>query len=145
MIVFADSSAVVKLYADELGCAAIRELDAMYVSQLARVEVPAAIWRTTRMLALTAEDASVLVRAFENDLFGSDATLAPVRITDGILDDAAALSATHGLRANDAVQLATACALRGLDPACGAIAAFDVELRDAATREGFLVIPQALG
>lgn len=141
MSVFADTSAVVKLYADEAGSAGIRSLDAMLVSQICRVEVPAAIWRKNRMLTLTAEDARVLIRAFENDLFEPDGVLVPIRLTAGILDDAAALTATHGLRAYDAVQLATAKAARAIEPDCGTVAAFDGRLREAAAREGFQLLP----
>jgi uncharacterized protein len=144
MSVFADSSAVVKLYADEPGSSVVRAFEAMHVSQLCRVEVPAAIWRKSRMGSLSAEDASVLIRAFENDLFGSDAVLAPMRMTSALLDDAAALTATHGLRAYDAVQLATARAVRTLDPECDSMAVFDRELRDAAAREGFTLVPGVL-
>ena len=40
---FADSSALVKLYADELGADMVRALSPLIISQLARVEVPAAL------------------------------------------------------------------------------------------------------
>jgi uncharacterized protein len=144
MSVFADSSAVVKLYADEPGSSLVRAFEAMHVSQLCRVEVPAAIWRKTRMGTLASADAVVLIRAFENDLFGSDAVLAPARITPALLDDASVLTAAHGLRAYDAVQLATARAVRALDPECESMAAFDRELRDAAARDGFTLVPGAI-
>jgi predicted nucleic acid-binding protein len=42
---FADSSALVKLYADEAGYEQVRDLVSIAVAQLARVEVPAALWR----------------------------------------------------------------------------------------------------
>ena len=45
MTTFADSSAPVKLYADEQGAEAVRGLTAIAVSQLALVEVPAALRR----------------------------------------------------------------------------------------------------
>ena len=45
MIVFADSSAIAKLYADEQDHPLVRGLDGLVVSALARVEVPSAIWR----------------------------------------------------------------------------------------------------
>lgn len=144
MSVFADTSAVVKLYANEADCGVIRALDAMLVSQLCRVELPAALWRKNRMDALTAEDAHVLIRAFENDMFQPDGRLVPIRITAGILDDAAALTATHGLRAYDAVQLATARVAREIDQNCRTVAAFDTELRVAAAREGFLLLPETM-
>ncbi len=45
MSVFADSSALVKLYADESDHELVRRIDVLIVSQVARVEVPAALWR----------------------------------------------------------------------------------------------------
>ena len=58
-----------------------------------------------------------------------------------MLDAAAALTATHGLRAYDAVQLASAITARKVEPRCDAFAAFDDRLREAAAREGFSLLP----
>jgi hypothetical protein len=69
--VFADSSALVKLYADEPGSELVRRLTTLIVCQQARVEVPAALWRKHRMNELSADDASILVAAFEADYFGT--------------------------------------------------------------------------
>lgn len=49
--------------------------------------------------------------------------------------------AVHGLRAYDAVQLATAQAVREAAPGCAAFAAFDKNLRGAAAMEGFALVP----
>lgn len=57
--VFADSSALVKLYADELGVDVVRAVPSLIISQLARVEVPAALWRKHRLGELSAADTSV--------------------------------------------------------------------------------------
>jgi len=144
---FADSSALVKLYADEQGHEHIRPLGLLLVSQLARVEVPAAIWRKHRMGELSAGDARVLVDEFEADYFGADgedARFIAVALAAPVLDDAARLAAVHGLRAYDSVQMASACAARAADPACASFAAFDQALRSAAAAEGFAVIPATL-
>lgn len=63
-----DSSALVKLYADEHGHRAIRALDMLVVSAIARVEVPSALWRKTRTGELEDTAAGILVSAFEIDL-----------------------------------------------------------------------------
>jgi predicted nucleic acid-binding protein len=139
--VFADTSAVVKLYADEPGHGRIRALEAMYVSQLCRIEAPAAVWRKNRMGEIDAETAAVLVAAFEHDFFVGTGALAPVAVDAAALDKAAALAAVHGLRAYDAVQLACALRARMVDPACQTMAVFDRDLRDAAAKEGFGLIP----
>jgi len=141
---FADSSAVVKLYADEDGAQRIRKLDDLVVSQLTRVEVPAAIWRKTRAGQLGAASATVLVAEFEADFFGTGEEpprFASIALGGVVLDDAARLSATRGLRAYDAVQLAAARVAAAADSTCRTFAAFDRTLRTAAAAEGFALIP----
>ena len=59
-----------KLYSDEAGHRAIRALDALVVSALARVEVPSALWRKARTGELEDAAASTLVSAFELDFHG---------------------------------------------------------------------------
>lgn len=137
--VFADSSALVKLYADEPGSEVVQGLSTFIVCQLARVEVPAALWRKHRMNELSAADTSLLVAAFEADYFGTvddPARFLVIATTAAILDDAAQLVAAHGLRAYDAVQLASArAAARELPEGLG-FAAYDGALCAAAAREG---------
>jgi uncharacterized protein len=140
---YADSSALVKLYADEADADAVRCVDVLVVSQLARVEVPAALWRKQRMGELSAEDANVLARDFEADWYGDDeedARFLVVAISPAMLDDAARLTATHGLRAYDAVQLASALAADVADTEPLPFLAFDEHLLAAAAVEGLDVV-----
>ncbi|PZS37142.1 MAG: VapC toxin family PIN domain ribonuclease [Pseudonocardiales bacterium] len=144
MIVCADSSALVKLYADEHDHQLIREQGSLVVSALARVEVPAAIWRKHRMGELDVADTAVLVAAFEADYHGS--ALDPPRFgvvatTATVLEIASRLVGVHGLRAYDAVQLASAKAAADAIPDCRTVAAFDGRLRTAAAKEGFTLLP----
>lgn len=135
-----------KLYADEPGHRAIRALDALVVSALARVEVPSALWRKARTGELENAPASTLVGAFELDFHGdldSSSRFTIVSLTEPVLVVAAQEAARHDLRAYDAVQLASALAVRLLDPRCSHFACFDAELRRAASRAGFLLIPEA--
>lgn len=146
MSCFADSSALVKLYADEPGHRAVRDLGGMIVAQIARVEVPAALWRKHRMGELSPAAAAVLVAEFEADWFGTEdrhRRFEPARMTAAVLEDAVRLTGLHGLRAYDAVQLATARAVRGADPDVTLFVAFDKALRDAAATEGFTAAPAA--
>lgn len=139
MSIFADSSALVKLYADEEGCETVRSWSDLVVSHLARVEVAAAIWRKQRMFDLAPDAAATLVADFEADWFGDGSTqsrFAVVAVTGDVLDDAARLARVHGLRAYDAVQLASALLASAADPDLTAFAAYDVALRAAATAEG---------
>jgi predicted nucleic acid-binding protein len=143
--VFADSSALVKLYADELGAEAIRKLSPLVISQLARVEVPAALWRKHRLNELSRTDVTLLISAFEADYFGTledPARFLVIAATESILDDAAQLAGIHGLRAYDAVQLACACATLREVPEGVCFAAFDHGLLSAAAREGFQLLAE---
>lgn len=141
--VFADSSALVKLYADEVHADTVRSLSLMAVSQLARVEVPAVLWRKHRLGELSAEDTGVLVAAFEADYFGAEepARFFAIAITVDILDQASRFAGAHGLRAHDAVQLASACAVDAVVPERAAFVAFDKTLRAAAAVEGLELVP----
>ena len=147
MTVFADSSALVKLYADEPGHERVRELSTLVVSQLARVEVPSAIWHKQRLGELDAGTARLLTSAFEADWAGTEEEpprFSAVTATAAVLKSAARLCAVHGLRAYDAVQMACALAARDVVPECRTFAAFDRHLRAAAAAEGFDLVPSAL-
>ncbi|MGH3681704.1 MAG: type II toxin-antitoxin system VapC family toxin [Natronosporangium sp.] len=142
---FADSSALVKLYATEAGADAVRSLPALAVSQLARVEIPAALWRKHRVGELSAADVGLLVTAFEADYFGTaeePARFLVVAATAPVLDRAARLVAVHGLRAYDAVQLASAVTIITAATGVGFVA-FDKSLRAAAAAEGLDLLPDA--
>lgn len=122
----------------------MRALDHLVAARLARVEVSAALWRKHRTGELSAEHAATLVRAFELDWLGpppSGRRFAVVALTDGVLNEAAGLCATDGLRGYDAIQLASATAARAAEPACRSLACFDGDLREAAARRGFALVP----
>jgi hypothetical protein len=130
----------VKLYADEEGSGIVRALDTVLVSAIARVDVPAAMWRKVRTRQLDPESARTLVASFEADWFGTEdeePRFAIVALLPAVLDVAARLTAVHGLRAYDAVQLASAATARGADESLSTFVCFDDALRDAAAAEGF--------
>lgn len=137
MTVFADSSALVKLYADEPGADLVRAQVTFAVSVLARVELPSAFWRKQRSGQLSEQDARVLTAAFEADWHDDDSLFLPLVVNELVLEEAAALTARHGLRAYDAVQLATAGAARAAGAELDAFLCFDVDLAAAAAREGW--------
>ena len=139
MSTFADASALVKLYVAEDDHAWTRSIADLAVAQVSRVEVPAALWRKVRTGELDVADAAVLVRAFEADWFGTAVDpprFAIVAAVDHVLESAALLAGRHGLRAYDAVQLASALVLAAVDPPSSAFVAFDRALRAAADTEG---------
>jgi predicted nucleic acid-binding protein len=144
MTVFADASALVKLYADELGAEVVRRLPALAVANISRVEVPAALWRKRRLGEISATDAQLLAEDFEADFYGTPTEpprFAVVALTVQLLDRAARLCAVHGLRGYDAVQLSGALIVHRTDPGCSEFAAFDRALRSAAATEGFTLVP----
>jgi uncharacterized protein len=143
--VFADSSALVKLYADEIGSADIRALGGIFfVSALARVEIPAALWRKQRTGELSREDSSTLAARFGADFHGTPHEppgFISIAVTARVLDLAAGLTEIHGLRAYDAVQLASALTVRTVESSCDTFACFDRGLAAAARAEKFIVHP----
>ncbi len=78
---------------------------------------------------------------FEADYTATVSRFAVVEPAPSVLDDAAGLAGAHGLRAYDAVQLASARAAAAADDRVRTFAAFDAPLRDAAAREGFVLVP----
>jgi uncharacterized protein len=142
---FADSSAIVKLYADEVDHEIVRSIsEPVVVSAMARVEVQSALWRKGRLGELTDDEVALLSDEFESDWWGNDERVAAfiaIAVTDAVLDLAVAHVARHGLRAYDAVQLASAISVREADPSITTVACFDAELRRAAVREGFTLAP----
>ena len=136
-----------KLYADEPGHRAIRALRLLVISAIARVEVPSALWRKARTRELDDSAAGILVSSFELDFHGdpdSQLRFAVVSLTEPVLVAAAQEAARHALRAYDAVQLASALAVRETDPRCANFACFDANLRLAASRESFTLVPETM-
>lgn len=145
MTAFVDSSAVVKLYVPERYHEVVRaRTDTLVVSAVTRVEVASALWRKHRLGELAAADAATLTAVFEADLDEPAGRFATVPASTELLGAAVRLTAQHGLRAYDAVQLATATAARSVLGQLDVFVAFDVQLRMAATVERFEVLPETL-
>jgi len=139
-VIFADSSALVKRYVPEVGHEIVDRLPRPFlVSLLATVDVPAALWRKHRMGEIGASDAALLTQAFEDDIaaeVGSPSRLEVVALTPAIIESARHLVAVHPLRAYDAVQLATALAVREAVGRQITFVSFDHNLSAAAATEG---------
>lgn len=142
MTAFLDSSALVKRYADESGSDLVQVVSPPVIaSDLAAVEVPAALWRKHRVGQISAPDAQILCRRFLADIDAnssrSDAVL--IEVGTDILRTAIDLVARHPLRAYDAVQLASALAASRLLGNCP-FGCFDSQLNDAAAAEGLTLL-----
>lgn len=126
----------------EPGHEAVRALDGIAISDLARVEVPAALWRKMRTGELTAPEAAVLADAFAADVVGVgllDPRYSLIAAREAILAHAARLVARHPLRGYDAVQLASALAVARADSSAR-FASFDATLNGAAAAEGLALL-----
>lgn len=148
MTVFADSSALVKLYVPEAQYRTVRRIaEPFVISALARAEVPAAFWRKHRVGEISIADAVTLSAVFAADEEGAGldaprfSSIAP---TERVLRVAARAIARHPLRAYDAVQLASALLTREALGEMIGFATFDRTLRSAAAAEGFRLVPEAI-
>lgn len=147
MRAFADSSTLVKIYADEEGAVEARSLDLVIVSAVSRVEVPSALWRKCSDGTLSELSADLLTREFLADLSGTPGgnfqLMVAVPVTAEILDSAGKLVRTHRLRSLDAIQLASALRAREGDARCQTFSTYDRQLGRAALLEGFTPFPSS--
>jgi predicted nucleic acid-binding protein len=144
-VCFLDSSALVKCYVAETGCVWTRSiLDdeniVVYVVSLSRVETISALTRRLRLHDITQAEFDVACEQFRLDL---TTQFEIVALTDQMIEEASALARQHGLRAYDAVQLATALetsrVTSQLELAQLILVSADLELNTAAAAEGLNV------
>lgn len=139
MTVFADSSALAKLYLEEAGSDEVRAITGrLAISALALVEVASAIWRKSREGTIEPYEASLLHGELDSDGVASYAVVAP---TPRVLAEAADLVARHPLRAMDAIQLSSALAVQRAQPEPVTFATFDRALARVALAERLEVLP----
>jgi predicted nucleic acid-binding protein len=142
LIVYLDTSALVKLYVSEPGAEAVTawvtEAEAAAVSWVAYAEARAAFARALREGLTTHEAHLERVAQLNRDW----EALMRVQLSPAIARSAGDLAEGYGLRGFDAIHLASALWLR--DKAAGdlALAAFDGRLRGAAARAGLRVLGQ---
>ncbi len=138
---FWDSSAVMPLLADEATTSDMRAVlgidDAMVVWWGTRVECSAGLRRKEREKSA---HVALARRALErlNTLSSSWSEIEP---GESLRVQAERALGVHPLRAGDALQLAAAKTWRAESPARLEFVCLDERLRDAASREGFAVLP----
>jgi len=134
MILYLDTSALVKLYVDELGSTAVatrvEHAEAVVTARVTYAEARAALARLRREGGLTVAALRRLVR--ELDLEWGAYSI--VDITEPLVRQAGVLAERHALRGYDAIQLAAAVNVNtpGIEVE---FASFDVRLARAASRE----------
>ena len=136
MIVYIDTSALVKLYVPEPESEAVQALvgtaQVAAVSVVAFAEARAAFARKRREPAVNPKDYRRIVREFDDDwdhYFVVD-------VTEPLVKRAAQLADKHGLRGYDAIQLSSAIVLRDQSGEAVSFCCFDGRLLRASRREG---------
>jgi hypothetical protein len=142
---FFDSSALVKSYIVETGTAWTRSIvndeeNVVHVASLTRVEIISALTRRFRRGDITQAEFDTGCHESQLDMANQ---FEVVRLTDRMLEEAATLARTRGLRAYDAVQLAAALdtsrIVSQVESTELILVSADVELNAAAAAEGFQV------
>ena len=141
MILYLDSSGIVKKYVDENGSSeihdAVARADAVGTASISRAEVVAALRKAVRMGVLANAEGEAAVRAFNKDW----RDLIRTRLTERLVEHASKLAWNHDLRGYDAVQLASAAAWQQAVGRQVTLATFDVRLSRAARQIGLLTFP----
>jgi predicted nucleic acid-binding protein len=137
LILYLDTSALVKLYVEESGStqvrAAVDEAEAVSTSIVAYAEVHAALAAAARVGRITGEERSRAVAEFRAEW----PRYAVVNVTQKLVDLAAELALEHGLRGFDAVHLSSAMLLREEAGAEVRFLAWDERLARASAAAGF--------
>jgi uncharacterized protein len=132
LTLYLDTSALVKLYAQEAGTDVVRQALAeshlIATSQISYVEARSALARKERSGEITRNDLRRWRREFERDWI----RLHRLPVGEVLIRKAGNLAETHALRALDALHLATAGSLQDVLGVVVTFACFDGALNDAA-------------
>ncbi len=142
MSLYLDTSALIKLLVDEPGTeeaqSAYHDADGIRTTAIAHVEATAALTRMRKGGRLTPTQ----LRRATDDLESLWRGIDSHAVNDALLAKAAASARTHALRAYDSVHLAGALSFATGEEL--AFACWDKELRSAAKKHGFTLVPQRL-
>lgn len=144
MIVYADASALVKLYVVEPSSKEIfaltRAATSIASALVSRAEVAAALARCVRMHVVDEAGGQEAQRNFARDW----PHLVRIPVTEALIARAETLAWEFGLRGYDAVQLASALTWRESVGHDVILATFDRQLWEATSASGFDVWPEQL-
>lgn len=141
MILYFDSSALVKRYVEEQGTSDV--LDWMDTSDLngtvlvTRAEVVAAITRAKRMRYVSQEGTRKFLDTFHQEW----SNFQRLPVSETLVARADALACEHNLRGYDAIHLASALTWQELLDLPVTVVTYDMELAAAAQASGLLVLP----
>lgn len=144
MILYLDSSSLVKRYVQEVGSGEVERVldEAAVVATVAitRVEIAAALAKAVRLKALTQEEAWKTLEVFR----GEWPDLVQLAVTDLLVSQAETLAWEHGLRGYDAVQLASASLWQEMMNERVTFSTFDQRLWTTAQNVGLITHPNHL-
>lgn len=139
MILYLDTSALVKLYVREPGTdetrARLRDASLVATSRVAYPEARAALARRQRESAISRGALTRAVSAMDRDL----ERFVVVELSARVARRAGNLAERRALRGFDAIHLASALEVEQLTGSTPSFCCFDDRLRDAASAEGLLV------
>jgi predicted nucleic acid-binding protein len=137
MIAYLDTSSLVKLYVQEQGTAEVKDLvhmsSVVSTSVVAYAEASAAFARKFRAEAFTEREYDEIKDSLQKDW----KHYCLLKATDAVIREAGRLAEERALRGFDAIHLASACALRRRSFGDVKFSGYDVELNEAAVKEGF--------
>jgi predicted nucleic acid-binding protein len=140
VILYLDTSSLVKIYLPEVDSAAVKRMvdtaEVVASSRLAYVEARAAFARKRRERGLTAKDYRDVLQDFDHDWESYFA----VDVSDSLVRLAGQLAEKHALRGYDAIHLSSAVVVRKQGDRPVTFACFDARLSSAARREGLRVV-----
>lgn len=144
-MLYLDSSALTKNYLNELESAQVAELinssSPVATSMIAYAEVGAAIARAARDGSIRADAVLALFARLTNDW----SLLVGLDVSFKVVQRAAQVAVTYGLRGYDAVHLASALEWQDAIGEQVIFATFDRALHRAATSAGLVAWPEGLG
>ncbi len=144
MILYLDSSSLVKRYVEEPGWREVAEAaemaDIVGTAVISRVEMAAALSKAVRLDALAREEAWKALEVFR----GEWPDLVSLQITEMLLSRAETLAWDHNLRGYDAVQLAAASVWQEMMGERVTLSTFDRRLWATAQAVGLEPHPEGL-
>jgi predicted nucleic acid-binding protein len=140
LILYLDTSALVKLYAEEKGSdlvrQAVRASDFIATSLMSYVETRSALVRKGRSREISRPTLTRCRREFDRDWL----RLHRLPVDEALVRKAGELAEEHALRALDALHLATADSLQVALRSAITFACFDADLNGAAEARGLAVL-----
>jgi predicted nucleic acid-binding protein len=139
MILYLDTSCLVKLYINETGSDVVRDAviaaEVVATSLIAYPEARSALARRSRESAVVGRANREILSAFEKDWN----KMSRIALTESLADDAGELAGQYSLRGSDAIHLASAVMLMEEGQAPVTFLCADYKLNTAAKSEGLKV------